>query len=203
MIRKLLEHYLCESLGIDRVMDVLPMSSLHGPRSIAILYCLARTRHLSGDTAEIGVNSGGTSRMIRLLTGAAGKHWACETFKGLVDVVKEYDHGLTNGLFQVNRKDVEKLFEGLDGIEIVEGYFPESAPEDMKHARYKFVHIDVDTYHSTLLAWDFFRKRMLKGGCIVIDDALSRKCGANKFWNELDKTGLMYIENAPQVIIFL
>ena len=184
------------------MIENFSLCRLSGKRQEKLVDCLKRTYWICGATAEIGIGSGGTSRAIALSNNNV-PHWACDTFLGLVDVDKSIEQHLDNGRFKYARKETEERFEGISNIIVVEGYFPDSAPQAMKDSIYKLVHIDVDTYQSTRGAWEFFRSRMVKSGVIIIDDALDNKCkGAMKFWNEV-KDGLNYIENTPQVVVYL
>lgn len=161
------------------------LSLLSMQRILSIGECVQATRHVDGDTAEVGTASGGTSKLIALSNG--GKtHWACDTFDGLVDV-GAFDVGLTNKMFQ-NTLDVVSGNLQHKNVRLVAGYFPESAPPEMADARFAFVHIDVDTYQSVHNCWSFFAARMAPGGIVVLDDVLPERSGtpgAQKAWREI------------------
>lgn len=170
-----------------QVEDGVNKSLLSTTRLINIARLLRRTEKLGGDTAEIGSAAGGTSLLIALSNGGA-RHWACDTFEGLVDAGPE-DGKLTNGRFAgPTYASVSALFAREKNIVIVPGYFPESAPIEMREARYRFVHIDVDTYRSILDCFRFFTSRMVDGGIIALDDVLPERSGcpgAQRAWTEL------------------
>lgn len=158
-----------------------------------------------GDTAEIGIKHGGTSAFIAMRNGGR-RHWACDTFTGLVDCGVRDGRKLSNGMFAAPREDAEREFSSLDNVRIVEGTFPESAPEEMKSASFAVVHLDVDTYESTKASFEFFETRMLPGGRIVMDDVLEPGTkGAIALFAELMDAGRVVVleRNPPQAVIVL
>lgn len=173
------------ALGMEReVIDgFLSVSKLGYHRLKTIIECLVDSSLLEGDTAEIGVATGKTSRIIATLNHGA-THWACDTFCGLVDVSEEDGKHLRNGMLCHGIDEVMLELYGLGNVLVTPGVFPSSAG-DMANKKYKFVHIDVDTYKSTIEAWEFFKDRMI-GGHVVFDDVLSPRCvGAMKAWLEM------------------
>ncbi len=180
------------------------MSLLSTRRLASIGKCLARVRKVEGDTVEVGVAAGGTSRLI--VAGSNRRHWACDTFDGLCDV-GEHDRGLTNKMFKNVFPPVAKeLAEYRERVQFVAGYFPTSAPEAMRVARYAFVHIDVDTYESINNCFRFFESRMSPGAIIALDDVLDGGCsGAQKAWREIVAQGsdrwAIYRREDPQVVV--
>lgn len=168
----------------------IPISLLCMARLIGIGECVRLTSFVPGDTAEIGVAGGGTSLLIAAAN-RGRRHWACDTFEGLVDV-GPHDGPLTNGMF-ARRKDgvgagrarVEALLSGYNA-RVIRGKFPDCAPMEMAAARFSFVHLDVDTYESMRTSFAFFEGRMAPGGIIALDDAVRGGApGAQKFWREL------------------
>jgi hypothetical protein len=168
----------------------IPISLLCVDRLVGIGDCVRLTSFIPGDTAEVGVAAGGTSLLIAA-SNRGRRHWACDTFEGLVDV-GPHDGPLRNGMF-ARRKDgigtglarVTELLAG-ENAQVVAGKFPGSAPESMREVRFSFVHIDVDTYESMRACFAFFERRMSSGGLIALDDAVRGGApGAQKFWREL------------------
>lgn len=157
-----------------------------------------------GDTAEIGCQGGGTSLLIAT---AGRRHWACDTFRGLMDV-GEFDGGLKNGDFTIHKHGLadaarQRLTDA--GIRVVTGPFPASAPGEMKAATFAFVHIDVDTYESIKACFAFFAARMTPGGAIALDDVVGNgTAGAKKAWREIDKRGLKVVSETEcqQIVRF-
>lgn len=156
-------------------------------RIASIRHWLSIAKDVGGDTAEIGMAAGGTSRIIATSNGGR-RHWASDTCVGLQDV-GPHDPTLKNGNFgqdTTTLKSVTEYLADIPNIEIVVGYFPLSAPIEMIKRKFCFVHIDTDTYRSTLGAFNFFRSKMSKGGMVLMDDALSTSTpGVIKAWREL------------------
>lgn len=177
-------HSAMRERGIEQHSRAIVMHSLlRGPRLLSIMDAMDRVRGLAGgDTAEIGCSGGGTSILISKLN-AGRRHWACDTFTGLVDVGANDD--FVNGRFSGD--GIVKVRARLTDMQIVQGYFPESAPQEMRDARYVFVHIDVDTYESIRQGFAFFEIRMVPGGIIALDDVIGRGTrGAKKAWMEIN-----------------
>lgn len=170
--------------------EAVPLSLLCVDRLIGLGHALRAATAVPGDTAEIGAAAGGTSRLMALAN-RGRRHWACDTFAGLVDV-GPVDVGLKNGMFARPRTTpaqaqarVRRLLAGLNAC-TVRGVFPASAPAEMREARFSLVHIDVDTYASMRAAFEFFSQRMAPGGLVALDDVLfSGAPGAQLFWREL------------------
>ncbi|RJP54173.1 MAG: hypothetical protein C4583_03320 [Anaerolineaceae bacterium] len=199
-----LHNMLTEHGVIEEAEVILSHTLVSVHRLKAIIRALDATMRVLGDTAEIGCRDGGVSRLIALV--AQRRHWACDTFQGLVDV-GEHDGELYNGAFAaVTDPESYRHLCDLPNVEIVRGRFPESAPESMIDARFCLVHIDVDTYTSTLAAFEFFAPRMSKCGIIILDDVIGRgTAGAKRAWAELQekpsRRWRVVEQNDPQVVV--
>lgn len=181
---------------------VLQTSLLSTGRLIGMIQALEVARGVAGETAEVGVAHGGTSRLIALRNGGR-RHWCCDTFVGLVDVGPN-DPQFSNGQFNNPLPKVAATLRGLSNVEMVSGYFPQSAPEAMREARFSLVHIDVDTYASIKGCFQFFASRMAPGGVIVLDDVIKPHgcAGAIKAFRELPQIGWKVIaRTAPQAVV--
>lgn len=186
--------------------DGAALSLLSANRLRSIALCLADVEKIGGDTAEVGVAGGGTSKLIALRN-PSRRHWVCDTFQGLMDVGPE-DPTLQNGMFH-NRvtglpsyESVGAFLSGIANIRMVRGYFPESAPEEMKEQKFSFVHLDVDTYQSTLSGFRFFAERMSSGGILAIDDAASGKAfGVQEAWKTLVGEGWKAVRQVEQQVV--
>jgi len=67
----------------------------------------------------------------------------------------------------------------------------------MDNSKYSFVHLDTDTYESTIRGLEYFSTRMSIGGSIVIHDYYNSQCpgvsvAVDKFMNE--QTGEYMLE---------
>lgn len=190
-----------DRLGISEHSElIVSQSMLNDPRLFSIIHAVMRSPN--GPTAEIGCNAGGTSILIATLKGE--RHWACDTFSGLVDC--DHRDDVMNGNFPT--RGIEKVVARLapfKNISVVHGYFPESAPEEMRSARYAFAHLDVDTYRSMHQCFEFFSERMLPGGIIALDDVIGRGTrGAKMAWEEIQRLKgrwKVVAEHNPQVVV--
>lgn len=186
--------------------EAVAISYLTANRLRSLAACLADVDKISGDTAEVGVAAGGTSKLIALRN-QSRLHWACDTFQGLMDV-GDKDPTLSNGMFYKRSSGIPStdsvgaFLTGLDNVRIVSGYFPESAPAEMRDAKFSFVHLDVDTYQSTLAGFRFFAERMSPGGILAIDDAASGKAfGVQEAWKLLTEQGWTALRQVEQQIV--
>lgn len=178
------------------------LSLLNTSRLISIGHCLKATRFLPGDTAEVGIAAGGTTRLIAACNGGK-RHWACDTFDGLADA-GGHDGPLTNKMFQNELPQVRAELEDMPNVTLVAGYFPLSAHEGM--GKFSFVHIDVDTYQSVLNCFNYFSTRMVSGGLLALDDVLPGRngCpGAQKAWGEIRRTRgwEVFSQTPPQIVL--
>lgn len=151
----------------ERRMELQPLEA-H-----AILTLAKAQAAIEGDMAEVGMFQGASAKLICGVKGAA-TFWGFDTFEGLVDVGGEDTHWgipfFRNGAYRASEDDVGRYVGVGPGVRIVKGYFPESAGEAAGR-RFSFVHLDVDTYASTLESLRFFWPRLVDRGIIVTHDS--------------------------------
>lgn len=197
-----MDPHLKDAFGRSETKRITGTSMLSTVRLKAIMGALEGLPE-GGDTAEIGCNAGGTTRLIAQRNGGR-RHWAVDTFVGLVDA--EPRDGLKNGDFAgTSFQQARVMLADLGNIRMVQGYFPACAPPEMLAARYAFVHLDVDTNRSIRDCFAFFETRMLPGGVIALDDVIGRGTrGAKLAWQGMlpKASGWRVIaENDPQAIV--
>ena len=137
------------------------------------------SRNFNLDIAEVGVYSGGSASFINRMKDPNQKLYLIDTFEGLKDC-QEQDQGgrVWNGLadslkeLNVTFEDVKSRFDG-ENVEFIKGYFPECAPAEFENKTFGFVHLDVDTYLSTLNCLNYFYPKMIDGGVIVVHDYIN------------------------------
>lgn len=133
-----------------------------------------QTKNIEGNIAEVGVFNGGSAMIINniIVSDSINKKlFLCDTFEGLKDSEEnEEDCELPNGSYSSNFDEVQSLFSNYDYVKIIKGYFPECATKEIEESKFSFVHLDVDTYLSTLNCLEFFYPRMTKNGIIVSHD---------------------------------
>jgi len=89
---------------------------------------------------------------------------------------------------------------------IYKGNFPKDTSKHIENEKFKFIHLDVDTYLSYKESLEFFYYKTIKGGYIVFDDYNENTCaGATKAINEFfeDKEENILQNNRSYYIIKL
>jgi O-methyltransferase len=130
------------------------------------------TRPLDGCLAEVGVFRGGSARVICEAKGEAPLY-LCDTFAGMPALENDKD---TLGVWvnthtTTSLESVQEYVGGYANVHFVKGIFPDSlaahAELAMEQQRFKFVHLDVDLYESTLQSLAWFWPRMVSGGWLI------------------------------------
>ena len=139
----------------------------------AILSLARAQAALDGDMAEVGMFQGGSAKLICAVKGDV-PFWGFDTFEGLVDVGADDTHWGTNffrnGAYRADEAAVRRYLGDAPGVTLTKGFFPASAGAAAGR-RFSFVHLDVDTYASTLESLRFFWPRLVDRGVIVTHDS--------------------------------
>jgi O-methyltransferase len=142
---------------------------------------------LPGDTAEVGVWRGGSSRLIseHLFDKL---HFAIDTYEGIPNSDSTMDEHLDGEFSNTDHNDVRKFID-QHNVCIVKGYFPDVINRfDLENRRFCLVHIDGDTYRTTIDSLNFFFPRMVSGGVMIFDDYEWGRCpGVKKALDEFTK----------------
>lgn len=111
-----------------------------------------------------------------------------DSFEGLSEPTPEdlQYHAVSNlsgikpqkGMFKSNENAFRNFFSSFDFIDIKKGWIPDRFKE-VEDYKFSFVNIDVDIYKPTLESLNFFFPRLVKGGCIHLDDYNFREWGGN------------------------
>ncbi len=141
------------------------------PRERYNLWTLARqVQALPGAYAEAGVYDGGSARILCEAKGADHLH-LFDTFAGMPETDPKADPHFVAGQFaDTNRQMVEDYLAGFPNIHIHQGFFPASAADVPADRQFKFVHLDLDLYRSTLDGLRFFYPRLVRKGIIISHD---------------------------------
>ena len=154
---------------------------------------LLATKNLPGDTAEVGVYKGGTSRLICEVKGEKNLY-LFDTFEGLP---KTTDNDLLvqqGWLHDTSLESVKNYLSDFENIHFLKGIFPETT-KPISDKKFSFVHLDTNLYQSTLDALEFFWPRMVNGGRIVSHDYNTNSMpGIKKAFSE-------FFMNQPEKII--
>ena len=136
----------------------------------SIYDCIINSNNLEGDLVEIGVYNCGSASILSEFKNKSKILYLFDTFAGLVDC-NPYKDTLSNGTIipTMNLDSVNELFKDNNVI-VTAGYFPDSAPEHFDLKKFSLIHIDVDTYQSTLNSLNYFYDKIIKGGFIIVHD---------------------------------
>lgn len=144
------------------------------PLEAYALLVLSRAQSfVPGDMAEVGMYRGASAKIICEGKGKA-TFWGFDTFEGLSDVTEQDKHwGISffkQGGYRASYEEVASYLPQSEDVRLVRGYFPQTA-SDASSRTFSFVHLDVDTYSSTLESMRFFWPRLSDKGIIVTHDS--------------------------------
>jgi len=122
-------------------------------------------KKIKGDLVEVGVYKGGSAKIISNADKKKVLH-LFDTFKGIPAVDDNDDSYVKKGELVSSFQPLKKYFNKNKNVFIYKGICPNSA-EPTKNKKFSFIHLDVDTYKSTLDCLNFFYPRMNKGGAIM------------------------------------
>lgn len=164
------EEYLDNRNRFTRVdMEVNPFDSV---RVLALWMNLEEVlSKVRGSVAELGVYKGATASILAKYCEKYDRDlFLFDTFEGfcaadLVGIDENRDIS-----FEIDSLDVVKKQVGeYKKVHYKKGYFPDSLDKKC-NVPYAFVHIDCDLYLPIKSGLDYFSKRMVKGGMIVVHD---------------------------------
>lgn len=135
-----------------------------------LAFYLETTDKIDGNIAEVGVYAGDTATILNYHKNNKKKLYLFDTFEGLKDCENKDGDYLQNGFFEYNYDEVNNKFKDDKSVELIKGYFPESVIKEVNDSKFSFIHLDVDTYQSTLNCLNYFYDKISKGGIIIIHD---------------------------------
>lgn len=155
-------------------------NAMREARFFHLVQMLKFTQDIAGATAEAGAFRGLSSFLIcrtlqRDNPSFRGEgHYLVDSFEGISPPVEQdgefgkrrYAEGAFTG---TSLETCAQTLRGFDKATIIKGWIPEVFGE-LPDNTYRFVHVDVDVYESTLNALNYFFPRLETGGVIVIDD---------------------------------
>lgn len=127
------------------------------------------------EMAEVGVYKGGGSYFIALTLAALelkSVNLNCfDTFSGHAQVdVRAEDPFQKATLFNdTSLESVQKYLSIFENVKTYKGRFQDTNFK-VDRKKFSFIHLDMDLYEPTAYALDFFSKRLLSGGIIIVDD---------------------------------
>jgi O-methyltransferase len=141
--------------------------------------------HVNGCVAEVGVYKGGSARAIVTFLDKRNMLYLFDTFIGIPNEDNNDNHFMIGDFYDTSFEAVQNLFKNNKNVIVYKGIFPQETGHHIKDIRFKFVHLDVDTYPSYMDSLKFFYDKMIVGGYIVFDDYNEEGCeGATKAVNE-------------------
>jgi predicted O-methyltransferase YrrM len=166
-----------QSVGKDdeffqRIMQATTGRTLVTHDRMWMLYQLAKfaaSRWQDGSmVAECGVFKGGSSYLLAcVLEGKTTLH-CFDSFCGLMET-SDKDVNSVGDFCNTNLLEVREFLKQFKHVKLHAGFIPYTFKQQ-DEVRYGFVHIDVDTYKTTLACLEYFWPRMADGGVMVFDD---------------------------------
>ncbi len=189
-----------------------------------LLRLFAVTGQVAGDVVECGCARGLSSMELCLAIAPGRPDWRGEgfhifdSFEGLSEPqAQDLDVGgvdaaeagrirsmMHRGSMAFPLAQLREVFLPLyPDVTFHPGWIPASFA-GLPERRYRFVHVDVDLYHPTLDAFDYFFPRLEAGGLIVTDDynwpggrkAVDEFCAANGIQARFTGTNQAYLQRA-------
>jgi O-methyltransferase len=163
-----------------------------------IVRSLNEVYNLQGDTAEIGVYQGYTSKLIHTVLDNK-THFCYDTFKGIIGSDPSIDR-IPDGYFSCNLDTVKNNIN-MDNVIYVSGYFPDTFQENTKS--FCFIHSDTDTYVGTKATLEIFAPLIVNKGKILFDDYKDKNCpGVEKAVHEfLEKNNDFMFESLVNITL--
>ncbi len=155
--------------------------------------------NVTGAFAELGVYKGDSARLLHLMD-PARKFYLCDTFKGFPEEDLKGETGMAATYTTLNFADtsisgVLKKINGNDLIEVVPGYFPDSA-KTMTGETFALVNIDADLYKPTKAGLAFFYPRLSRGGVLLIHDY-------NPKWPGVIRAADEFLRTIPEIPVLI
>jgi len=166
------------------------------------LYVLAGSLQAKeGDFLEVGVWKGGSAVVLGSQSERVAncKLWLADTFSGVPTSTSSYDTLYRGGEHSDTSVDeVKNILSdcGIERFEILKGRFPQEVSSALENQKFRFVHIDVDTYESAAQVFKWVWPRMAIGGVVIFDDYGFWGCeGVAAIVNELREQGYFVVHN--------
>jgi O-methyltransferase len=175
---------------------------LFSPHELFMVYSIARCqRDHGGAFVEVGVFRGASLTVIAAAKSPGTKLFGFDTFEGLPSVGDD-DTLFEKGMFKADETNLLKRVSVHKNVKVVKGTFPDTAAV-LTGEQLSFVHLDVDTYESTIASLKTVYPMLLPGGIILSHD-YSQAAGVHRAVGEFfqDRRGDRLIElSVSQVMI--
>lgn len=149
--------------------DCVGLTLLDRHRLYTLYQCALVAARLPGQFAECGVYRGGSARLLARLKRRDQAIHLFDTFAGMPATNAERDIHQAHDFNDTSLTSVQQVLAGLDEVDFRAGNFP-TTTAGLENATFSLVHLDFDIHQSMADACAFFHPRLVRGGCIVIDD---------------------------------
>jgi hypothetical protein len=158
----------------DNLFNSCGSSLLGYKKALNLFNELQNVKNLEGNTAEIGVFQGSTSKLIHTIMNDR-IHYTYDTFCGIQGSNPNNDWH-KDGEFSCSL-DIVKQNIDMEGVLYKVGFFPSTFDKDKEgNEVFVFIHSDTDTYIGTKTTLECFAPLMVKGGKIMFDDYQWKHC---------------------------
>jgi len=147
--------------------------------AINLVWATKSTSHISGSIAEVGSFHGGSANLILSSDqDQTRKMHLFDTFAGLPETTQGLDGALSIGDFKGSSVSTVKvkLKRFNEKTEYHVGFFPDTTEDLPLNSEFSLVHLDADTYQTTLAALNYFFPLMTPRGFILFHDYSSISC---------------------------
>jgi len=152
-------------LEFESIYNNLGWSLLGYKKTLNMFKEIEEIKKLDGNTAEIGVFEGKTSKFIHILF-PDRTHYAYDTYCGIQGSDNNIDFH-KDGEFACSLDKVKENIN-MDNVIYKVGFFPDTFNESDQ--KFVFVHSDTDTYIGTKTTLEKFAPLIVSGGKIMFDD---------------------------------
>tara|TARA_Y100000816_G_scaffold273606_1_gene240093 strand:+ start:2152 stop:2910 length:759 start_codon:yes stop_codon:yes gene_type:complete len=137
-------------------------------RLYTLWYFSKSLKNKEGNILDIGCLKGGAGFAMSKIN-RRGNTYLIDTFDGLVENENYHKKGhfVFNDIDFVKNKIKELK---LKNTKVIKGKFPQETTKYIKGKKYKLCHIDVNTFNSTKLSFNYLRNKIIKDGIIIFDD---------------------------------
>ena len=156
--------------------------------------------HVSGDLAEIGLNTGSTFRgIVSTATSLGVDAHGFDSFEGMAEPGPRDGPAYPKGRFA---NSMDKVASTLNGnYKLFKGFIPVCFSEIASNQKYRFLYLDVDHYEPTKIALVWAWDHMTPGGLLLLDDwfegGIGLASGAINEWIEQMRLNKDALESIP------
>lgn len=137
---------------------------------------ISRLNGVRSSVAEVGVYKGGTAKIILETMDNKDLLFLFDTFEGIPNESEHDNVHIRGDFFDSPYIEIVQYFSSFQNSYVFKGIFPQDTGKEIENQKFKFVHLDVDTYHSYLDSLNFFYDKMISGGYILFDDYNEPSC---------------------------